>query len=64
MGIISVHDQGSRVIVLTDSMPNFGILTTGDSDYIYKKIGTCLQENGAALNILKWTGDDLVKTKE
>lgn len=43
MGIVSVHDQGSRVIVVTDSMPNFGLLTTGDSDYVYKKIGTCLQ---------------------
>ena len=57
MGIVSVHDQGSRVIVVTDSMPNFGLLTTGDADYVYKKIGTCLQENGATLNILKWGGD-------
>ena len=57
MGIISVHDQGSRVILVTDSMPNFGILAAGDSHYVYKKIGECLKENGAALNILKWSGD-------
>jgi Mg-chelatase subunit ChlD len=43
MGIISVHDQGSRIIVVTDSMPNFGILSMGDSELIYGKIGSCLQ---------------------
>jgi Mg-chelatase subunit ChlD len=63
MGIISMHDQGSRIIVVTDSMPNFGILTTGDSDFIYKKIGSCLEENGATLSILKWSGDELDKSK-
>jgi Mg-chelatase subunit ChlD len=63
MGIISMHDQGSRIIMVTDSMPNFGILTSGDSDYVYKKIGNCLKENGATLSILKWTGDEL-RTKE
>lgn len=63
MGIISMHDQGSRIIMVTDSMPNFGILTSGDSDYIYKRIGNCLKENGATLSILKWTGDEL-RTKE
>jgi Mg-chelatase subunit ChlD len=57
MGIISMHDQGSRIIMVTDSMPNFGILTAGDADYIYKKIGGCLKENGATLSILKWSGD-------
>ena len=31
MGIISMHDQGSRIIIATDSMPNFGILSIGDS---------------------------------
>ena len=32
MGIISMHDQGSRIIIATDSMPNFGILSIGDSE--------------------------------
>jgi hypothetical protein len=31
MGIISMHDQGSRIIIATDSIPNFGILSVGDS---------------------------------
>lgn len=31
MGIISMHDEGSRVVLVTDSLPNFGILTTEDS---------------------------------
>ncbi len=61
MGIISMHDQGSRIIMATDSMPNFGILTSGDSDYIYKKIGNCLKENGATLSILKWTDEQRSK---
>ena len=43
MGMISVHDQGSRIIVATDSNPNFGILSVGDADSIYKKMGTCLE---------------------
>lgn len=43
MGILSVHDQGSRVILVTDSMPNFGIMTVGDAGYIYQKIGNCLK---------------------
>lgn len=30
MGIISMHDQGSRIIVVTDSLPNFGLLSIGD----------------------------------
>ena len=30
MGIISMHDQGSRVILATDSIPNFGMLSIGD----------------------------------
>jgi len=42
MGIISMHDQGSRIIVVTDSLPNFGVLSVGDSEQVYKKIGTCL----------------------
>lgn len=42
MGIISMHDQGSRIIVVTDSLPNFGVLSIGDSEQVYKKIGTCL----------------------
>ena len=42
MGIISVHDQGSRVIVATDSNPNFGVLSVGDADGVYKRIGDCL----------------------
>lgn len=42
MGIISMHDQGSRVIVATDSIPNFGMLSIGDGDHIYGKIGQCL----------------------
>lgn len=42
MGIISMHDQGSRIIVATDSEPNLGILEVGDSSFIYKKIGSCL----------------------
>lgn len=57
MGIISMHDQGSRVIVVTDSQPNFGILADGNSENIYKKIGNCLIENGATLSILKWSGE-------
>jgi len=64
MGIISVHDQGSRIIVVTDSMPNFGILSMGDSELIYNKIGNCLQENGSTLSILKWSGDEGIKSKE
>jgi hypothetical protein len=27
-GIISEHDEGSRVIIVTDSLPNYGILST------------------------------------
>lgn len=42
MGIISMHDQGSRVIVATDSIPNFGMLSIGDGDQVYEKIGSCL----------------------
>ena len=42
MGIISMHDQGSRIIVATDSLPNFGLLSLGDADTVYKKIGKCL----------------------
>lgn len=42
MGIISMHDQGSRVIVATDSIPNFGVLSVGDADSIYKNIGDSL----------------------
>lgn len=26
-GVISEHDQGSKVIVVTDSLPNYGILS-------------------------------------
>ena len=57
MGIISVHDQGSRIIVATDSNPNFGILSVGDADSIYKKMGTCLEENNSTLGILQWSVD-------
>ena len=39
MGIISMHDEGSRVIVATDSLPNFGILSIGDSKNTYNQIG-------------------------
>ena len=42
MGIISMHDQGSRIIVVTDSLPNLGVLSVGDSEQVYKKIGNCL----------------------
>ena len=42
MGMISVHDRGSRIIVVTDSNPNFGILSVGDADQVYKRIGNCL----------------------
>ena len=42
MGIISMHDQGSRVIVATDSIPNFGMLSIGDGAQVYAKIGQCL----------------------
>lgn len=42
MGIISMHDQGSRIIVATDSLPNFGILADNDADKIYKRIGNAL----------------------
>ena len=42
MGIISMHDQGSRVIVATDSFPNFGMLSIGDGDPVYSRIGHCL----------------------
>jgi len=43
MGIISMHDQGSRIIIATDSIPNVGILSIGDSKSIYTKIGKCLK---------------------
>jgi Mg-chelatase subunit ChlD len=58
MGIISMHDQGSRVIVATDSIPNFGMLSIGDGDQVYAKIGQCLEENNSTLSILKWSGDE------
>lgn len=43
MGIISMHDQGSRIIVATDSNPNFGVLSVGDAEEVYTKIGTSLE---------------------
>lgn len=64
MGIVSMHDQGSRIIVATDSQSNVGLLSEGDADYIYKRIGSCLEDNGAILNFLNWSGDQMVKTKE
>jgi len=42
MGIISVHDEGSRIVVATDSMPNFGLLAGEDAAQTYKRIGKCL----------------------
>lgn len=61
LGIISMHDQGSRIILATDSIPNFGILSINDSKPICTKIGKSLQDNGASLSILKWT-DELIST--
>ncbi len=43
MGIISMHDEGSRIIVATDSQPNSGLLSIGDSTAVYKNIGECLK---------------------
>jgi hypothetical protein len=40
------------------------LLSVGDSEYVYKKIGNCLEENGATLSILRWTGDELIKNKD
>jgi hypothetical protein len=56
MGIVSVHDQGSRVVLVTDSQPNFGLLAGGDIEGTYQRMGECLSENGATLSILKWSG--------
>jgi hypothetical protein len=61
MGIISVHDHGSRVIVVTDSMPNYGILGNGDIKDNYEKVGECLKYNGATMSILKW--NDILESK-
>ena len=43
MGIISQHDQGSKVILATDSQPNFGLLSSEDAELIYPRIGQCLK---------------------
>ncbi|CAM6000708.1 unnamed protein product [Sphagnum balticum] len=58
MGMLSMHDRGSRIVVATDSLPNFGLLSQGDKSEVYNRMGDILKENGATLGMLRWTDGD------
>ena len=66
LGITSVHDVGSRIILVSDSMPNIGILSNAneeENDLAYSYFENIMKSRKLTLGVLNWVDDSIANQK-
>ena len=67
LGIASNHDIGSRIILISDAMPNLGLLSSSDeesNEAVYEEFEKVLKHRKISLGVLNWIDDSIAKQKQ